>query len=246
MDPEEGYKTARALFKDRYGQSYKIAIALIDQVTKSPQIKADDCPALQRYSVLLSSSKNSLKEIGYLSKIENPDILQRIIGRLPIWLRQKWRERANYITEDLKREVTIRDIAEFVEAKARITNHPVFGNIYPNEDKNNAASTGSKRKYRTTPKEHRGSAFTTQGTAVKGSTDVPKSDTEHITNKSNVKFPLCKEDHWLSRCQVFRGVRLTSELVFCVVEVCVIIVLWRDMWQCLAPNRATARLWDVR
>ena len=104
MDPEEGYQTARALFKDRYGQSYKIATALNDQVTKFPQIKADDGSALQRYSVLLSSCKNSLNEIGYLSKIENPDILQRIIGRLPIWLRQRWRERADYITEDLKRE----------------------------------------------------------------------------------------------------------------------------------------------
>ena len=51
MDPEDGYKTARALLK--IDQSYKIATALIDQVTKSPQIKADDGPSLQRYSVLL-------------------------------------------------------------------------------------------------------------------------------------------------------------------------------------------------
>ena len=40
MDPAEGYNTARAILKDRYGQSYKIATTLIDQVTKSPQIKA--------------------------------------------------------------------------------------------------------------------------------------------------------------------------------------------------------------
>ena len=33
MKPEEGYKTARALLKDRYGQSYKIATALVDRVT---------------------------------------------------------------------------------------------------------------------------------------------------------------------------------------------------------------------
>ena len=120
MKPEEGYTTARALLKDRYGQSYKIATALVDRVTKSPQIKADDGPALQRYSVLLTSCKNSLKEIGYLSKIENPDTLQRIIGRLPMGLRQRWREKADSITEDQKREVTIGDIAEFVETKARI------------------------------------------------------------------------------------------------------------------------------
>lgn len=60
MEPEEGYKTARALFKNRYGQSYKIATALIDRVTKASQIKTDDGPALQRYSVLLTSCKNAL------------------------------------------------------------------------------------------------------------------------------------------------------------------------------------------
>ena len=82
-------EAARSLLKDRYGQSYKIATALIDRVTKTPQIKSDDGPAFQRYSVLLTSCKNSLKHIGYLSKIENPDTLQRIIGRLPLWLKKK-------------------------------------------------------------------------------------------------------------------------------------------------------------
>ena len=224
-DPAEGCKTARALLKDRYGQSYKIATALIDQVTKSPDIKADDGPALQRYSVLLTSCKNSLKEIGYLSKIKNPDTLQRIIGRLPLWLRQRWRERADHITEDLKREVTIGDIAEFVEAKARIANHPVFGNIYSNEDKNNAAGTGPKRRHRTPPEEHKGSAFATQRTTPESPTDPPKDDTEHMPKKSNVKCPLCKESHWLSRCQVFRG-------KYCFVA---------NTWQCPAPSRAAAR-----
>ena len=90
----------------------------------------------------------------------------------------------------------------------------MFRNIYPNEDKNNEASTGSKRKHRTTLKEHKGSAFTTQGTAAKGSTDVPKSDTEHVPNKSNVKYQLCKEGYWLSRCQVFRGKSVDEQVSF--------------------------------
>ena len=75
INPKEGYKTARALLKDIYGQNYKIATALIDRVTKTPQIKSGDGPALQRYSVLLTGCKNSLKKIGYLNKIENPDTL---------------------------------------------------------------------------------------------------------------------------------------------------------------------------
>ncbi|PFX14233.1 hypothetical protein AWC38_SpisGene21625 [Stylophora pistillata] len=214
MYPAKGYKTSRALLKDRYGESYKIATALIDQVKKSPQIKADDGPALQRYSVLLTSFKNSLQEIGYLSKIENPDTLQKIIGRLPFGLRQRWREKADHITADLKREVTIGDIAEFVEAKARIANHPVFGNIYSNEDKNTAAGAGSKRRHRTPSKEHKSSAFTTHGTTPESPTDPPKDDTENVPKKSNVKCPLCKESHRLSRCQLFRGKSVDERISF--------------------------------
>ena len=214
MDPKEGYKTARALLKDRYGQSYKIATALIDRVTKTPQIKSDDGPALQGYSVVLTSCKNSLKEIGYLNKIENPDTLQRIIGRLSLWLRQRWREKADYINEELKREVTIGDVAEFVEAKATIANHPVFGDIHSNDDKNNAVGIGSKRRYRTPSKEHKGSAFTTQGTTPESTTDPPKDNTERAPDKSNVKCPLCKESHWLSRCQLFRGKSVDERISF--------------------------------
>ena len=59
MKPEEGYKTPRALLKDRYGQSYKIATALVDQVRKSPQIKADDGPALLCFALLHCSSHSA-------------------------------------------------------------------------------------------------------------------------------------------------------------------------------------------
>ena len=205
MKPEEGYKNARALLKDRYGQSYKIATALVDRVTKSPQIKADDGPALQRYSVLLTSCKNSLKEIGYLSKIENPDTLQRIIGRLPMGIRQRWREKADNITEDQKREVTIGDIAEFVETKARIANHPVFGDIHMNDTKNNVADTGSRRRRKPPPKDYRGSAFVAQGSMPESQTNSSKGNTDPVQTKSDVKCPLCKASHWLPRCGVFRG-----------------------------------------
>ena len=214
MDPEEGYKTARALLKNRYGQNYKIATALIDRVTKAPQIKADDGPALQRYSVLLTSCKNALKEIGYLSKIENPDTLQRIIERLPLGLRQKWRDKADVITESQNREVTIGDIAEFVETKARIANHPVFGNIHTNHLKSNVGSTDSRRRHRTPTKGYKGSAFVTQGGTSASDTDRPRGNTNPVPTKPSVKCPLCKASHWLSRCEVFRGNSVDERIKF--------------------------------
>ena len=80
------------------GQPYRIASAWVERVTNGPAIKSEDGAALQLFSVLLTSYKNTLTDIGYLSKIENPDSLKKIVSRLPFNLRQKWRDVADTIT----------------------------------------------------------------------------------------------------------------------------------------------------
>ena len=162
IKPDEGYKSARLLLKSHYGQSYKIATSYVERVVSAPQIKAEDGPALQRYSVMLTSCKNALMEIDYLSKIENPGTMQKIIERLPFGLRQKWCEKADSITEREKREVTIEDIAVFIELKARAANHPVFCSV--NTDvKSSIVKNDSRKKPRNpTSKTDQGFAFVTQ------------------------------------------------------------------------------------
>lgn len=92
MDPEEGYREARILLKQRYCQPYRIATAYVNRLTKRPPIKPE---------VLLTSCKSTLKEIGHLSKVENPDTLRMIIDRLPYGLKLKWQDEADRITEKI-------------------------------------------------------------------------------------------------------------------------------------------------
>jgi len=129
MKEEVGYREARDLLKKRYGQSYRIATAYVDKLAKGPAIKAEDGDALRRFSTLLTSCKNTLKEIGYLNKVENPETLKAIVSRLPYGLRQKWRDVADNVTENQGREVTIEDLSDFVTAKARAATHAIFGDI---------------------------------------------------------------------------------------------------------------------
>lgn len=211
MDFKEGYETARALLKDRYDQSYKMASALIDRVIKPPQMKADNGPALQRYSVLVTSCTNSLREIGYLNKIENPDTLQQIIRRLPLGLRLRWREGADVITESQEREITIGDKAEFVKTKARIVNHPVFGNIHANDGRIDVASTGSQ-KNQTTPKERKGSTFTAQVDTSNSQTDLPKGTSSPVPKKYDFKCLLCKTSPWMPCRELFIGKTLDERV----------------------------------
>ena len=129
MKEEDGYREARSLLKTRYGQSYRIASAYVGKLTRGPAIKAEDGEALRRFSILLTGCNNTLKEIGYLSKIENPDTLKTIVNRLPYGLRQRWRDVADNITENIGREITIEDLSDFVTAEARAAMHAIFGNI---------------------------------------------------------------------------------------------------------------------
>ena len=92
MREDVGYSEARRLLAERYGQPFKIATAYVDRVINGQPIRAEDGPALQRFSILLTSCTNTLNEIGYLNRLENPESLRKIVDRLPYPLRLKWRD----------------------------------------------------------------------------------------------------------------------------------------------------------
>ena len=119
MQDHRGYEEARKLLAERYGQSYKIATAYVDRVINGQPIRTEDGPALQKFSILLTSCRNTLKEIGYLNRLENPEGLRKIVDRLPYSLRLKWRELVDNITQKEARDPNLKDITDLVEARSR-------------------------------------------------------------------------------------------------------------------------------
>ena len=156
MQDARGYYEARRLLLERYGQPYKIASAFVDRLTNGPQLKAEDDPGLQRFSILLTSCKNALGEIGYLSKLENQNSMRRIVERLPFSVKIKWRETVDSIMQREKRDANLRDIAEFIETRARVTNHPIFGKI-SNDNKRIDPPSGKRQSH------HHVKNYATQG-----------------------------------------------------------------------------------
>ena len=200
MKPEEGYQEARNLLKKRYGQSYRIATAYVNKLTKGPPIKAEDGSALRCFSILLTSCKNTLKEIGYLSKVENPDTLKMIVDRLPYGLKLKWRDVADKITETEDREITIEDMSDFVTSKARAATHAIFGNV----TKDNTVPTGGpKFKIKPPPKISNFSADA-----------VPQQGNRTPISGNNLRCPLCNARHWLSHCDEFKKKSLKDRYNF--------------------------------
>ena len=211
MKKDVGYLEARNVLRKWYGQSYRIATAYVDKLMKGPAIKTEDSEALRRFSTLLCSCKHTLKEIGYLNKVEYPETLKAILTRLPNGLRQRWRDVADNITENEEREITIEDLinldldlSNFVVVRARAANHAVFGDISSPEVSGNA-------KPRPKSKLRKASTFTTQT-----GRDYPSASnaTNVQHNQSKRKCPLCSSNHWLSQCISVRRNSSSERLAF--------------------------------
>ena len=216
MQPEEGYKEAWRLLKARYGQNYKITTAYVSRVTNGPPIRHKDGQALQKFSVFLTSCKNTLKEIGCLNKVENPDSLQRVIERLPFQLRQRWHDVADDITSNKQREITFEDIARFLESKARALNNPIFGNV--------TSDLKSKGKDPKNHKPRKGENFGIQGDLPNNSVFYGNKNSPAGPDlaKPTPKCHLCNSDHWLTHCHEFKKQSVDQRLTFVWLVFCLV------------------------
>ena len=188
MSHDEGYKEARRLLKERYGKGYKIATAYVEGITSGPPIRSEKAEDLRKFSVLITSCKNALKDLGYLSRINNPDTLQKIIARLPFDMRRKWRDITDDISENKKREITIEDIALFVEKKARSASHPIFGDISASKVPEGRLQKPGQRKGVTSGKSSSFGITTAQK-------DVKEKSDKQESSRNRLKCPLCKSNH---------------------------------------------------
>jgi len=202
MKAEEGYREARSLLKKRYGQSYHIATAYIEKLTKGPPIKAEDGSALRRFSILLTGCRNTLKEIGYLSRVENPNTLRMIVSRLPYGLRLKWRDMADKITEVEQREITIEDSNDFITSKAHAATHAIFGSV-TKEVQDPSRRTKSIRSQKTS---FVANAIQQQQTNGNVRNSTPRREAP--------KCPLYNSNHWLSQCDEFKRISLSERFKF--------------------------------
>ena len=121
------------------------------------------------------------------------------MARLPFSVRQKWRKVADEITEAKAREVTIADIADFVEKKAHILTHPIFGDII-SKPKSKSVIDGKR------PANRRLSSLAADAHNASSSTDSGVSDDTLVLGprEPTLSCPLCKATHWLSQCKDFR------------------------------------------
>ena len=196
MREDVGYGEARRLLAERFGQPFKIATAYVDRVINGQPIRAEDGPALQRFSILLTSCTNTLNEIGWLNRLENPESLRKIIDRLPYPLRLKWRDVVDTIAQKEGRDPNLHDITNFVEAKSRVTNHPIFGKVQGDQKPFN------QKSYQKQKEDAKSFAAQRQGQSQR------QKQLSNSEERKELKCPSCQKDHWLSQCDEFKKLSL--------------------------------------
>ena len=203
MQEDRGYNEARKLLAERYGQPHKIATAYVDRVINGQPIRSEDGPASQKFSILLTSCRNTLKEIGYLNRLENPDCLRKIVDQLPYSLELKWCDLVDSITQREARDPNLKDLTDFVEVRSRVTNHPIFGKVQVEQK-----STNSKFNDR---RKRDGKTFTAYGQQKPPNCNQPPTKTDE---RKQPKCPSCSRNHWLSQCNDFKKLRLSERYKF--------------------------------
>ena len=136
-------------------------------------------------------------------KAENPKTLRIIVKRLPYGLKLKWRDIAGGITKIQKREITIKDLNDFVKAKARVATHAIFGNVSSHPP---TPPSAMKEKKKPSPLQH-ASSYGTQAR-------TDQVNREASNKRIQIICLLCTSNHWLSQYVNFKSKSLDERPKF--------------------------------
>ena len=110
-----------------------------------PEVRAEDGVALNRFSIFLMRCKNAMEGSKYLSKLAQPETIQRLVLKLPFGLRTRWRRLVDHVMGIELRLVNFGDLADFVDNESRVATNPVFGRIVE-DAKHRATGTSHLRR----------------------------------------------------------------------------------------------------
>ena len=198
MDPHLGYVEALSLLRKRYGNEFAIADAYIKRLEAWPQVKREDGKALESSAVFLTGVGHYVKTTSSLNHLQSPKEIQAIILKLPYRLREKWRSQVSFIVER-GGNIEFADLVEFVNAQAKLTNLPVFGDI----------ESPSRQEPRFRPqakplKSDKSNRSTLMATIADGQkTQFSNRPNNSGSDRSDTRCPCTKPCHTLNSCPTF-------------------------------------------
>lgn len=194
MEPSAGYRYARKMLKDRFGDNFTISEAWIQKVVHGDQIRGTDSLALRDFSDDIKLCQETLKAMDMINEIDTQRSIVRVVEKLPNFLQARWRKQATSYKRIYGQYPHFDKLVDFITEAADEANDPLFGGHAGDKYKQN-----NKRRALEKSAKH-----SSGGTFYASTTGDVKSVQAGLKSKSSSKnCVLCKEQHKIWTCLKF-------------------------------------------
>ena len=120
-----GYKNARSLLEEKYGNPHQILACYRKEIKSWPQLKpADGAAYMKFYNFLLECESVTLGQNWNVLYI--PEMMCLLLSKLPGNIREIWNRNVMNIRRRHLREPDFADLIHFVDDEATLSNDPLF------------------------------------------------------------------------------------------------------------------------
>ena len=174
-----GYKNARSLLEQKYGNPCSIIAAYRKEIKAWPQLKPADGAAFQKLHNFLIKCESATYGQTW-NALDTPEMMCLVLSKLPGHIRERWNRSVMSIRRRYSREPDFADLIHFVEDEATLVNDPLFS-------KEALSGYVDKREVPVKRKQ------------LKTYVIAANEDTSRLQNSC----PLCQRDHDLDKCEDF-------------------------------------------
>ncbi|XP_070203650.1 uncharacterized protein [Littorina saxatilis] len=130
MRKPEAFTSAMKMLEARYGNSFAIGQAFRTKLENWDTVRSEDPVALRLFSDFLRQCSVAQNEIGGLHILDDAQYLKRMVDKLPKYIKNRWSRKVTHDkVKHPERYPTFKELSDFVEEEAEISNEPVFGMI---------------------------------------------------------------------------------------------------------------------
>ena len=218
LESTNAYHEARKILSDRFGNPFLVANAYRKKINDWPRILPNDGISLRKFSDFLVNCQTAMKEIHYLTALNDPEENQKMISKLPRNICDRWgREVDHWLNmrgQELQKPTARKSpyppfsaFCDFLKREARIACNPVTMARAEEEVKKVETSQQRLVKFSNRKKKPLGA-----NSLATGSEEVSSG------NKGERKQPercrLCKNTHNLNECDKFKKILHTERIEF--------------------------------
>jgi hypothetical protein len=199
---KDGYASARAVLKERFGDKYLITDKIISGLRYGKPVRSPN--ELMQLADELHSCIKSLDDLGTKSEVGTQEFIVCVMKRLPEYVQTAWKRRAIGIKWQTENYPTFVDFADFIKEEAKIASDPVYGSVVHDQRPvvNHATSSFDDSASAGNPGDN--------ATLSSDSNSGGRSE----SNISRWTCMLCNQPHKLFYCKRFRAMSVDERLNF--------------------------------